>query len=85
MRTRDMLGKMFTTDESMFAWLGGGGRLEDAQERAFIDGRVPFLVVEVMSVPRRRERYVRILQAGTSAWISIRPFHDDLRPVGDCQ
>lgn len=75
-----MLGKMFTSGESMFAWLGGA-RLEDAQERVFLDGRVPFLVVEVMSVPQRRERYVRILQAGTSAWISIRPFYDDLRPV----
>jgi hypothetical protein len=84
MRTRDMLGKMFTTGESMFAWLGGA-RLEDAQERAFLDGRVPFLVVEVMSIPQRRQRYVRILQAGTSAWIAIRSFQDDLRPVGDCQ
>lgn len=84
MRTRDMLGKMFTTGESMFAWLGGA-RLEDAQERAFLDGRVPFLVVEVMSIPQRRQRYVRILQAGISAWIELRPYRDEVLPVEDCQ
>ena len=83
MRTRDMLGKMFTMRETMVAWIGG--RIEDAQEHAFLDGQVPFLVVEVMSIPQRRQRYVRILQAGTSAWIELRPWRDELLPVGDCQ
>lgn len=78
-----MLGKMFTTGETMVAWIGG--RIDDIQEHAFLDGRVPFLVVEVMSIPQRRQRYVRILQAGISAWIELRPYRDELLPVGDCQ
>ena len=78
-----MLGKLFTTDGSMFGW--SGGHIEDAQEPVLLDGCVPFLVVEVMSIPHQRNRYVRILQNGTSAWIEIGPFRDELRPVGECQ
>lgn len=84
MRTRDMLGKLFTMDGVSYGSTGGA-RFEDARDPIWLDMKVPFLVVEVMSIPQRRNRYVRVLQNGTSAWIELRPFRDNLRPVGDCQ
>lgn len=75
-----MLGKVFTMDGFSYGSTGGA-RLEDARDPVWLDMKVPFLVVEVMSIRQRRSRYIRILQGGTSAWIELRPFRDKLRPV----
>lgn len=68
MRTRDMLGRVFTTPGELISYTGGS-RFEEALARTVIDGRIPFLVVEVTKLPQRRVRILQVLSAGSMHWI----------------
>lgn len=68
MRTRDMLGRVFTAPSELYGY-SGGTRFEEARHLTMLDGRIPFLVVEVTKLPQRRTRILQVLSGSTMYWI----------------
>jgi hypothetical protein len=68
MRTRDMLGRVFTAPSELYGY-SGGTRFEEARHLTMLDGRIPFMVVEVTKLPQRRTRILQVLSGGTMYWI----------------
>lgn len=82
MRTREILGRVFTMNGSMYARTGGM-RFDEAYQQVVLDCRDPFLVVDIIKLPQSRVRILQVLSRGKMHWITFDRAGDSklLRPV----